>query len=176
MFGGMELLDILDNILKSEKRPNWEQYFLMLSILAARRSTCLRRHVGAVIVKEKNVLSTGYNGAARGAPHCSVTGCIREKMNVPSGEKHELCTGLHAEQNAILQAAYHGVSIRGSDIYATTRPCVICTKMIINAGIKRIFFLNDYNDPLAAEILNTVDVELYKLNEQGKPTLLIGAK
>jgi len=133
--------------------------------LARRRSTCLRRGVGAVLVKDKNILATGYNGAPRGISHCAETGCLREKLNVPSGERHELCRGLHAEQNAIIQAAYHGVSIRGADLYSTTFPCVICSKMLINAGIKRIFYDEGYPDELAKNMLEEAGIELIQIKQ-----------
>ena len=120
--------------------------------LVASRSTCLRRHVGAVIVKDKRILATGYNGAPSGMAHCLEVGCLRDRLKVPSGERHELCRGLHAEQNAIIQAAYHGVSIRGGVLYCTNLPCIICTKMIINAGITRVVYDEGYGDPLALDM------------------------
>ena len=133
--------------------------------LARSRSSCLRRKVGAVIVKEKNVLATGYNGAPAGLAHCHEAGCLRERLGVPSGEKHELCRGLHAEQNAIIQAAYHGTPIRRADLYCTTFPCVICTKMLINAGIKRIFYQEGYADDLAREMLDQSDIQLIHMGK-----------
>ena len=140
---------------------------MQFALLARTRSTCLRRKVGAVIVKDKNILATGYNGPPRGIVHCEVVGCLREKLKVPSGEKHELCRGLHAEQNAIIQAAYHGVSIRGADLYSTTFPCIICTKMLINAGIKRIFYLEGYPDELSASMLEEAEIDLIQLKIDG---------
>lgn len=128
-------------------------YFAEIADLVSSRSTCLRNQVGAVIVKESQILSTGYNGAPKGLPHCSEVGCIREEMGVKPGERHELCRGLHAEQNAIIQAAYHGVSVRDAKIYCTTRPCSICTKMIINAGIQEIIYIEEYEDALAAQLV-----------------------
>lgn len=127
-------------------RPSWEAYFMDITKLVARRSTCLRRIVGAVIVKDKRLLATGYNGAPSGVTHCFETGCLREKLNIPSGEKHELCRGVHAEQNAIIQAAYHGISLKGSTLYCTTQPCSICAKMIINAGIIKVLYQEGYDD------------------------------
>ena len=141
-------------------RPGWDEYFIGIAKLVASRSTCLRRSVGAVVVKDKQVLATGYNGAPSGARHCEETGCLREKMNVPSGERHELCRALHAEQNAFLQAAKHGVSLNGSTIYITTQPCSICAKMIINAGVERIVFEGDYPDEFAVELLKESGVTL----------------
>ena len=130
--------------------------------LVAERSTCLRRKVGAVIVKEKNILATGYNGAPKGLPHCLDIGCLREEMNVPSGEKHELCRGLHAEQNAIIQAAYHGVSINGATLYTTNLPCSICAKMIINAGIVKVIYKKGYADKLSASMFSETKIEIEK--------------
>ena len=142
------------------ERLSWDDYFMEITRLVAKRSTCLRRHVGAIIVRDKRILATGYNGAPRGLPHCSETGCLREEMGVPSGQKQELCRGLHAEQNAIIQAALSGVSIEDSQLYSVTRPCIVCAKMIINAGIKRIVFEEGYPDPLAEQMLNEAGVEM----------------
>ncbi len=132
--------------------------------MVAKRSTCLRRQVGALIVKDKRILATGYNGAPSGLRHCEEVGCIRKESNIPSGERHELCRGLHAEQNAIIQAARHGISIKDGTLYCTNSPCVICAKMIINAGIKEIIYDEGYDDPLAMELLEEagVKVERYK--------------
>ncbi len=145
-----------------ERRPSWDEYFMSIVDLVSKRSTCLRRKVGAAIVKEKNILATGYNGAPRGLPHCLDLGCLREELNVPTGERHELCRGLHAEQNAIIQAAYHGVSINGATLYSTTLPCSICTKMIINAGIIRVIYKEGYEDKLSKQMLSEADIELEK--------------
>ncbi len=127
--------------------------------LVARRSTCMRRQVGAVMVKEKNILATGYNGTPSGITHCEVTGCLRDQLNVPSGERHELCRGLHAEQNAIIQAARHGINIDNSVLYCTDSPCIICTKMLINAGIRKVVFLQGYADTLSMEMLKEARIE-----------------
>jgi len=116
--------------------------------------------VGAVIVKESQILSTGYNGAPKKLPHCADVGCIRDKLGIKTGERHELCRGLHAEQNAIIQAAYHGVSVRDAKMYCTTRPCSICTKMIINAGIKEVIYIEEYRDDLAAQLVKESDLIL----------------
>jgi dCMP deaminase len=137
----------------SNSRPSWDNYFKKITEEVKTRSTCLRRQVGAVIVQNKRILATGYNGAPSGLKHCLEIGCLREKLGIPSGERQELCRGLHAEQNAIIQAAQHGVSIAGAKIYTTNKPCVSCTKMIINAGIKEIVYLQDYKDDLADELL-----------------------
>ncbi len=144
-------------------RPGWDEYFMDIAKLVKLRSTCLRRKVGAVIVKDKRILSTGYNGAPSGLKHCEETGCLRDDQNIPSGERHELCRGLHAEQNAIIQAAMFGVGIQGSTIYTTLSPCILCTKMIINAGIVRIVLSEPYNDGLALDILKESDIELYRI-------------
>ena len=134
-------------------RPTWEEYFMEITRLVAKRATCLRRQVGAVLVMDKRLLATGYNGAPSGLAHCLEVGCLREKNNIPSGERHELCRGIHAEQNAIIQAAFHGVRIQGATLYCTNLPCVICTKMLINAGIKEIIYESGYADDLTREIL-----------------------
>jgi dCMP deaminase len=134
-------------------RPSWDEYFMDIARLVARRSTCLRRQVGAVMVKEKNILATGYNGTPSGIRHCAETGCLREQLKVPSGERHELCRGLHAEQNAIIQAARHGVNISGAILYCTNSPCIICTKMLINAGVRQVVYLDGYPDRLSMDML-----------------------
>lgn len=146
-------------------RPDWDHYFMEMAEIAKTRSTCCRRQVGAVIVKNKRILATGYNGAPSGTAHCLDIGCIREKMGIPSGQRHELCRGLHAEQNAIIQAAYHGVSIEGATLYVTLQPCVLCAKMAINAGIKKIVFKGDYPDILSMEMLREADIELVQFDE-----------
>ena len=151
------------------KRPAWEEYFMDITHMVKTRSTCIRRHIGAVIVKDKNILTTGYNGAPSGTAHCLDVGCLREKMNVPSGERHELCRALHAEQNAIIQAAKHGINIEGADLYCTNLPCLICSKMIINAGIRRIYFEGEYPDPLSREMLEEAGVELIHWEEGAAP-------
>ena len=143
-----------------DNRPTWDEYFLGIADLISRRSTCLRRRVGAVLVKDKRILATGYNGAPREIAHCSETGCIREKLNIPSGERHELCRGLHGEQNAFLQAALHGTSLKGASLYSTTQPCIICAKMIINAGIKEIIIKGGYPDKMARDILREAKVKV----------------
>lgn len=145
-------------------RPSWETYFMDIARLVAKRSTCTRRAVGAVIVMDRRILATGYNGAPSKVRHCSEVGCLREQMEVPSGERHELCRGIHAEQNAIIQAAMHGVSIKGASLYCTNQPCSICAKMVINAGISRIIYESGYADPLAMEMLDEAKVELLQLD------------
>ena len=134
------------------ERPSWDSYFMKIAEDVSTRSTCLRRSVGAVIVKDKRILTTGYNGAPTGIEHCTETTCLRIKYNVPSGERHELCRGLHAEQNAIIQVAFHGVSVKGARIYITHQPCSICTKMLINSGIDTFIYKYPYSDSLADEM------------------------
>ncbi len=131
------------------QRPDWESYFMTLAAVAATRSTCLRRRVGAVVVRDGQVISTGYNGAPKGTPHCAETGCLRGRMNIPSGERQEMCRGSHAEMNAIAQAASVGVSAAGAELYCTHSPCAFCSKAIINAGIVRVVYLYRYPDELA---------------------------
>jgi len=144
-------------------RPSWDEYFLEMASLVAKRSTCLRRSVGAVIVKEKRILATGYNGAPSGLKHCVEIGCIRQKLKIPSGERHELCRALHAEQNALIQACLHGISVKGGTLYATTQPCVICAKMLINAGIKEIVISEGYPDKMAMSFLKQAKIKIRKV-------------
>ncbi|MCX8083951.1 MAG: cytidine/deoxycytidylate deaminase family protein [Calditerrivibrio sp.] len=139
-------------------RPDWDEYFFKIINVVKERSTCIRRQVGAVIVKENHILATGYNGVPTGISHCSDVGCIRAKLNVPSGQRHELCRGLHAEQNAIIQSAKYGVCIDGSTIYTNTKPCSICSKMIINAGIREIVYQEYYDDQLADDLLKETSI------------------
>jgi dCMP deaminase len=141
-------------------RPSWPEYFMSIAKLVATRSTCLRRAVGAVLVKDKRILATGYNGVPTGIRHCEDIGCLREALDVKPGEKHELCRGLHAEQNVIIQAAYYGVMTQGTTLYSTHKPCIICSKMVINAGVKKIIYLNGYPDPLADEMLAEAHIEV----------------
>ena len=142
------------------KRPSWDEYFLSIADLVSKRSTCLRRNVGAVLVKDRRILATGYNGAPSMIRHCDEVGCIRQKLNIPSGERHELCRGLHGEQNAFLQAALHGTSLKGAILYSTTQPCIICAKMIINAGITEVVIKGDYPDKMAKEFLKEAKVKV----------------
>ena len=139
-------------------RPSWDEYFLEIAALVSSRSTCLRRQVGAVFVRDKRVLTTGYNGAPGGLKHCEEVGCIREREGIPSGERHELCRGIHAEQNAMLQAAQFGISLRDSVLYCTNQPCVLCAKMLINTGVKRIVVRDGYPDKLSQEMLEEAGV------------------
>jgi len=145
-------------------RPSWDEYFLEMARVIASRATCLRRSVGAILVRDKRILATGYNGAPAGLPHCAEVGCRRQQLGIASGERQELCRGLHAEQNAIIQGAFHGVSVRGSTLYCTTQPCVICAKMLINAGVERIVYEGDYADQLSLEMLQEAGVELVRFS------------
>ena len=145
--------------MSAPRRPTWDEYFMEIARLVASRSTCLRRQVGAVMVKDKNILTTGYNGTPSGISHCAVTGCLRQQLGVPSGERHELCRGLHAEQNAIIQAAKHGVNIDGATLYCTNSPCIICSKMLINAGISAIVYLDGYPDELSLAMLREAQID-----------------
>jgi len=144
------------------ERPSIDEYFMEMAKLISKRSTCLRRKVGALLVKDKRVLATGYNGAPKGLSHCSEVGCIREKLNIPAGERQELCRGLHAEQNCIIQAAVFGVSTKGATLYTTHFPCSICAKMIINAEISEIVYEEDYEDELAKKLLKEANIKLRK--------------
>lgn len=159
---------MMQNISMEDKmdRPDNDTYFMMMAELVSTRSTCLRRKVGAVVVKEKRVLTTGYNGAPKGLRHCEEVGCVRQNQNIETGTRHELCRGVHAEQNAVVQAAYFGISIKGASIYTTCFPCVMCTKILLNAGISEIIYKNDYIDPLSKEILNETDVIVRKFDEK----------
>jgi len=148
-------------------RPSWDEYFLEIAALVKTRSTCLRRQVGAVFVRDRRMLATGYNGAPGGLKHCEEVGCIREREGVPSGERHELCRGIHAEQNAMLQAAHHGISLSDSILYCTNQPCVLCAKMLINAGVKKIIVLGGYPDELSKEMLKEAGV-LIEIKELGR--------
>lgn len=154
----------MDNL--EDKRPSWDEYFMGMAKLTSQRSTCLRRKVGAVIVKDKHIVATGYNGAPRGLSHCAeLGGCLREQLKVPSGQRHELCRALHAEQNAIIQAATLGQSIEGASIYITHQPCSICSKMIINAGIDRIVVDEGYPDELATKLLAEAGIKVVTLDQ-----------
>ena len=145
---------------KKINRPSWDKYFLEIAKLVSKRSTCLRRQVGALVVKERRILTTGYNGTPSGITHCEITGCLREKLKVPSGERHELCRGLHAEQNALLQASLYGVSVKDGLLYCTNQPCLICAKMIINAGIKEIIISEGYPDKMAKDFFEEAGIKV----------------
>ncbi len=140
-------------------RLNWEEYFFQITYTVAQRSTCIRRKVGAIAVRDNHILATGYNGTPSGITHCDKTGCLRASLNVPSGERHEICRGLHAEQNVIIQAAQEGISLKNATIYCTTQPCIICTKMLINVGIKEIYYSNAYHDSLGVAMLEEAGIK-----------------
>ena len=142
------------------ERPSWDSYFMEIARVVSTRSTCLRRKVGAVLVLEKRLLSTGYNGTPSGLAHCREVGCLRDELNVSPGERHELCRGLHAEQNAIIQAAIHGVAIKGAALYCTHFPCVVCAKMLVNTGIRTAVLAGDYPDDLSKEILKEAGITI----------------
>lgn len=148
---------------KISQRPSWKTYFMEIASLVAKRSTCIRRSVGAILVKDKRILATGYNGAPSGLRHCIDAGCLREQLHVASGQRHELCRGIHAEQNAIIQAAYHGASIKGATLFCTNLPCSICTKMIINAGIEKIYYQSGYADEMSTNMLKEANIECVQI-------------
>jgi dCMP deaminase len=147
------------------KRPSWDDYFLQMAQLVSKRSTCLRRQVGAVAVRDKRVLATGYNGAPSGLTHCTDIGCIREKLKIPSGQRQELCRGLHAEQNVIIQAGIHKVELKDSTLYVTNQPCVTCTKMLISVGVKEIVILEGYPDELARQMLKEAGIKVRRMKK-----------
>ncbi len=146
--------------MKRLTRPDADEYFLKVASVVAERATCRRHHVGAVAVKDKHILTTGYNGAPSGQKDCLELGCLRDEMNIPSGERHEICRGIHAEQNVIIQAAHHGVSLEESTIYATHTPCVLCAKMLVNARIKRFVSFGKYNDDAFIELFQEAGIEV----------------
>jgi len=150
------------------ERPSWQAYFMQMAVLASKRSTCLRRAVGAVLVRDNQVISTGYNGSPKHTRHCAETGCLRAQMNVPSGEKHELCRGVHAEQNAIIQAAINGSSTRGTTLYCTHQPCSICARLIINAEIRTVYIANGYPDALGEQLLSEAGVTMILYDIENK--------
>lgn len=149
-------------------RPSWDEYFLEVAHLVSKRATCLRRKVGAVLVKDKRILATGYNGAPTGLAHCLDIGCLREKLKIPSGQRHELCRGLHAEQNALIQASLYGISPKGSALYATNQPCIICVKMLINAGVNEIVVAGGYPDEMAKKLLEEARIKLRMVEVEAK--------
>ena len=141
-------------------RPDSDEYFLKIASVVAERSTCRRHHVGAVAVRDKHILATGYNGAASGLKDCLELGCLRDELGIPSGERHEICRAIHAEQNAIIQASLHGVSLEGSTIYATHTPCILCAKMLVNAKIKRYVSFGKYNDDTFVTLFQETNIEI----------------
>lgn len=149
---------------EADARPSWDEYFMSIARQVATRSTCLRRQVGAVLVSDKRILATGYNGAPRGMRHCAEIGCLRAQLGIPSGERHEICRALHAEMNALLQAACHGIRVENSSLYCTNQPCALCAKMLINVGIRKIFIAEGYPDELAREMLAEAGVEIHQIS------------
>ncbi len=151
-----------------DKRPTVDEYFMEIAEVVAKRSTCLRNHVGAVIVRDKRILSTGYNGAPRNLEHCLDIGCMREQQNIASGTRHEICRAVHAEQNAIIQSALHGVSIEDATLYCTHQPCILCAKMIINSKIRRVVFTNNYPDTEALRFFENAGVEVRSFQSESE--------
>ena len=152
--------------IEGHERPTWDEYFMEVAEVVSKRATCLRRNVGAVVVKDKRILATGYNGAPTGLSHCAEVGCLREKLGIPSGERIEICRGLHAEQNALIQAARYGISLDGSTVYTTLEPCITCAKMLVNAGIKRVVYSEPYPDPLSREIFAEAKMQVEQFNKR----------
>jgi dCMP deaminase len=150
-------------IAEGHKRPSWDEYFMKLAWLVAERSTCRRHHVGAVIVRDKRILTTGYNGAAKGTKDCLSLGCLRSILNIPSGQKHEICRAVHAEQNAIIQGGYNGINIKDSILYCTHSPCVLCAKMIVNVEIKKVITNIKYPDSTFKKLFSEVGIEFSTL-------------
>lgn len=146
-----------------DTRPSWDEYFLEVARLVSERSTCLRRRVGAVTVRDRRILATGYNGAPSGLAHCADIGCMRQNLRIPSGQRQELCRGLHAEQNAIIQAVIHKIDLKGAAFYVTNQPCVTCTKMLISAGVVEIVILDGYPDELAVQMLKEAKIKLRRM-------------
>ncbi len=146
--------------MKRLNRPDSDEYFLKIAAVVAERATCRRHHVGAVAVRNKHILSTGYNGAPSGARDCLELGCLRDELKIPSGTRHEICRGIHAEQNVIIQASLHGVSLEDSTIYATHTPCNLCAKMLVNAKIKRLVTFGSYNDSSYTELFREAGIEV----------------
>jgi dCMP deaminase len=142
------------------KRPDTDEYFLKIASVVAERSTCRRHHVGAVAVRDKHILATGYNGAAAGLKDCLELGCLRDEQGIPSGTRHEVCRGIHAEQNVIIQASLHGVSLEGSTIYCTHTPCILCAKMLVNAKIRRYVSFGEYNDNQFESLFGEAGIEV----------------
>jgi dCMP deaminase len=145
-------------------RPSVDEYFMEIAQVVAKRSTCLRNKVGAIVVKDKRILSTGYNGAPRGLEHCLSIGCVRDKMKIESGTRHEVCRAVHAEQNAIIQCAIHGASTEGATVYCTHQPCILCTKIMINAGVRRVVFSQGYPDEESLSYLGEAGIDVVRFN------------
>lgn len=151
-----------------ERRKSWDEYFISIARLVAERSTCLRRKVGAVLVRDRRILCTGYNGAPHGLKHCSAVGCLREKMGIPPGERIEICRGIHAEQNTLVQAAAFGINVSGATLYCTHAPCITCAKMLINAGIREFVIADDYPDEFARRFTSEAGIKVRRVRAQGR--------
>ncbi len=147
------------------ERLDWNEYFMEITKVVAKRSTCIRRKVGAILVRDKQILATGYNGSPKNLEHCQSKGCLRQKLNIPSGQRHEICRAVHAEQNAVIQAAVNGVSIKNAVLYCTNFPCSICAKILVNAEIKKIYIADDYQDDLSKQILQEAGIDVVKLGD-----------
>ncbi len=159
-----EYLKSLNFSKSHDNRVSWDVYFMRISRMVSERSTCLHRKVGALIVRENRILATGYNQPPSGFPHCDSIGCIRDALSIASGKNQEICFGLHAEQNALMQAAKFGISTRGATIYVTTKPCSVCARLIINAGIVRVVYEQDYPDPLTDYFFSTCGIAVDRVN------------
>ena len=147
------------------ERLDWNEYFMEITKVVAKRSTCIRRKVGAILVRDKQILATGYNGSPKNLEHCQSKGCLRQELNIPSGQRHEICRAVHAEQNAVIQAAVNGVSIKNAVLYCTNFPCSICAKILVNAEIKKIYIADDYQDDLSKQILQEAGIDVVKLGD-----------
>ena len=158
---------VLEKKIDGNVRPSWDEYFMKLAALVGERSTCLRHNIGAIIVKDKRVITTGYNGSAKGMPNCVEVGCLKDELGIKTGTGHETCRAVHAEMNAIIQGASHGISVEGTTIYCTHTPCTLCARMIVNAGIKRVVSYRDYSDEGARKFLEKANVVLDKI---GRPS------
>ena len=156
--------------MKRITRPDIDEYFLKIASVVAERSTCRRHHVGSVAVRDKHILATGYNGAASGLKDCLELGCLRDELNIPSGTRHEVCRGIHAEQNVIIQATLHGVSLEGATIYVTHTPCILCAKMLVNAKIKRFVTFGEYADDAFRDLFKEANVE-FELHKKPSPNI-----
>ncbi len=154
------------------KRPDFDEYCLKIALVVAERATCMRHHMGAVAVRDKHILATGYNGAPSGLPDCLELGCLRNELGIPSGKQHEICRAVHAEQNVIIQAALHGVSIKGSTIYCTHTPCVLCAKMLVNAQIERFVSFGKYSDDEFVKLFKEASIDF---DMKPRPTLTISS-